>query len=208
MAKKPLTRTGHRYSGSSLIANVAYDIFTYSSSAANGSPTYEVMIWLAALGGAGPISATGQPIATPSVAGKSWRLYYGLNGSMKVYSFVATSNVSNFSGDLKEFFNYLARSQGFPTSQWMKGAAVSFFHNPLQKATVALRLLFRNTNSLLGWNRAVHRLQRQDDCYVLRRQKLREPDSGYRRCGMRSLLKQPGLLVHGKYHKLVLLSRD
>jgi xyloglucan-specific endo-beta-1,4-glucanase len=105
------------YTGSNIIADVAYDLFT--SSTATGSDEYEIMIWLAALGGAGPISSTGSPISTPTVAGVSWKLYYGLNGSMKVYSFVASSQVTSFSGDLKAFFTYLASSQGYPTSQYL-----------------------------------------------------------------------------------------
>ena len=43
------------YSGSSIVADVSYDMFT--SSTAGGSNEYEIMIWLAALGGAGPISS-------------------------------------------------------------------------------------------------------------------------------------------------------
>jgi len=68
------------YSGNGMVANVAYDLFT--SSTATGSAQYEVMIWLAALGGAGPISSTGGPIATVNLAGKSWKLYKGPNGQM------------------------------------------------------------------------------------------------------------------------------
>ncbi|KAF2757116.1 endoglucanase A precursor [Pseudovirgaria hyperparasitica] len=108
----------YSYSGSSLIANVAYDLFTSSST--GGSAEYEVMIWLNALGGAGPISSTGTNIATPSVAGKSWKLYYGLNGSMKVYSFVASSAITSFSGDLMDFIKYLESSQGLPSSQYLQ----------------------------------------------------------------------------------------
>ncbi|TDZ27898.1 Endoglucanase cel12C [Colletotrichum sidae] len=103
------------YSGSGLVANVAYDLFT--SSTASGSPQYEIMIWLGSLGGAGPISATGSPIATPTVAGRTWNLYKGINGQMTVFSFVAPSNVQNFSGDLKAFATYLINSQGLPSSQ-------------------------------------------------------------------------------------------
>jgi xyloglucan-specific endo-beta-1,4-glucanase len=97
---------------------VAYDIFT--SSTATGTIEYEVMIWLAALGGAGPISSTGSTIATPTIAGSSWKLYYGLNGSMKVFSFVASSQITSFSADLKLFLTYLVGNQGFSTSQYVK----------------------------------------------------------------------------------------
>ena len=37
------------YSGSNIVADVAYDMFT--SSTPGGSEEYEIMIWLAALGG-------------------------------------------------------------------------------------------------------------------------------------------------------------
>ncbi|KAH7066974.1 concanavalin A-like lectin/glucanase domain-containing protein [Paraphoma chrysanthemicola] len=103
------------YSGSSIIANVAYDLFT--SSSASGSAEYEIMIWLSALGGAGPISATGSPIATVTLAGTSWKLYNGKNGQMNVFSFVASSDVKSFKGDLVEFIKYLTSKQGMPTSQ-------------------------------------------------------------------------------------------
>ncbi|KAF2676539.1 glycoside hydrolase family 12 protein [Lentithecium fluviatile CBS 122367] len=105
----------YTYTGTSMVANVAYDLFT--SSTASGSAEYEIMIWLAALGGAGPISSSGSPIATVTLAGKSWKLYNGMNGNMNVYSFVASSQVSSFSGDLMEFVNYLTSNQGMPKSQ-------------------------------------------------------------------------------------------
>jgi xyloglucan-specific endo-beta-1,4-glucanase len=73
----------YTYTGNSMVANVAYDLFTSSSVA--GSAQYEIMIWLAALGGAGPISKTGSPIATVTLAGKSWKLFNGMNGSMVRY---------------------------------------------------------------------------------------------------------------------------
>lgn len=47
------------YTGSALVADVSYDMFT--SSSASGSNEYEIMIWLAALGGAGPICASNYP---------------------------------------------------------------------------------------------------------------------------------------------------
>ncbi len=77
------------------------------------------MVWLAALGGAGPISSTGSPVATPTIAGVSWKLYEGYNGAMHVFSFVASSQVTNFSGDLKSFLSYLTTNNGMSTSQYV-----------------------------------------------------------------------------------------
>lgn len=58
-----------------MVSNVAYDIFLNPTAGNSGAQAYEVMIWLAAYGGAGPISATGNPVATTSLAGTQWKLY-------------------------------------------------------------------------------------------------------------------------------------
>lgn len=110
-----LLNTIFRYTGSDIVANVAYDLFT--SSTADGSAEYEFMIWLGALGGAGPISSTGSVIATPTLAGVTWNLFEGPNGQMTVFSFVAQSNVESFSGDLTDFTSYLISEQGVSSSQ-------------------------------------------------------------------------------------------
>ncbi|KAG0649186.1 Xyloglucanendohydrolase A [Hyphodiscus hymeniophilus] len=107
--------TNWTYTGSNIVADVSYDMFT--SSSATGSNEYEIMIWLAALGGAGPISSTGTPVSTPTINGVSWKLYSGPNGATTVYSFVAASEVTSFSGDIKLFLTYLAANEGYSTSQ-------------------------------------------------------------------------------------------
>jgi xyloglucan-specific endo-beta-1,4-glucanase len=106
------------YTGSSLVADVAYDLWLSTSQ--GGTNKYEIMIWLAAYGGAGPISSTGStPIATTNIAGHSWKLYKGPNGDTTVYSFVSDSTITNFSGDLNGFFKYLVSSQGLSNSLWV-----------------------------------------------------------------------------------------
>jgi xyloglucan-specific endo-beta-1,4-glucanase len=99
------------------IADVSYDLFTSSTS--KGSNEYEIMIWLAALNGAGPISSTGKSIATVSIGGVAFHLYKGPNGSTTVYSFVAHKATFSFTADLKEFFTYLIKNQAFPSSQYL-----------------------------------------------------------------------------------------
>lgn len=125
------------YTGSNIVADVAYDLFT--SSTANGKEENEIMIWLAALGGAGPISATGSPIATVTLAGSSWKLYKGLNGQMTVYSFVAAQQVQNFNGDLMDFIKYLTSKQGLSSSQILisAGAGTEPFSGSNAKLTVS-----------------------------------------------------------------------
>ncbi|KAI7115445.1 hypothetical protein KC352_g34343, partial [Hortaea werneckii] len=106
-------------------ADVAYDMFT--SSSADGSEEFEVMVWLANLN-AGPISSSysasgdAETIATPNVAGYDWSLYKGSNGAQTVYSFLPSDSINSFSGDVYEFFTYLINDQGFDESQYLVSA--------------------------------------------------------------------------------------
>lgn len=114
------------YSGSGLIADVAYDIFT--SSSATGHEEFEIMIWLAALGGAGPISSTygangkPTPVGSITIGGVAFDLYKGPNGSMTVFSFVARQQVKSFKADIVQFFQYLVKAQGYKNSQYLISA--------------------------------------------------------------------------------------
>ncbi|KAL2129736.1 hypothetical protein VTI74DRAFT_7383 [Chaetomium olivicolor] len=106
------TSVSWSYEGNDIRANVAYDIFTAEDpNHSTSSGDYEVMIWLANLGNVSPI---GSSTGTVSVAGGSWNLHVGNNGAMKVYTFVATSTMSSFSTNVKEFFDYLKSNEGFP----------------------------------------------------------------------------------------------
>ena len=105
-----------------MVADVAYDMFTASTSASGASHEYELMVWLSKMGAASPITASGSPIATMTIAGHQFNLYNGMNTVMNenVYSFVATSTINNFSGDLMDFWNYLVQNQGFDKSQYLQ----------------------------------------------------------------------------------------
>lgn len=125
------------YSGSSLKANVAYDLFTASS--ASGTSEYEIMIWLTALGKAFPISSSNDPVATVTLAGSSWKLYKGKYENRPVFSFVATNEVRDFSGDIMDFMNYLTSKQGMPKSQILQtvGAGTEPFTGSSGKLTTS-----------------------------------------------------------------------
>ncbi|MCJ1356827.1 MAG: hypothetical protein MMC33_006823 [Icmadophila ericetorum] len=98
------------YTGTNIVANVAYDTFLGSSSTSTN--LFEVMVWLGDYGGCSPLSSNGYPptpIATPTIDGVAWNLIYGTNGAVKVYSFVAQSKAdTSFSGSLLSFYSYLA----------------------------------------------------------------------------------------------------
>ncbi|KAF5309995.1 hypothetical protein D9619_010407 [Psilocybe cf. subviscida] len=111
-------------SSGTVVADVAYDLFT--SNTAGGSNVNEIMIWLANYN-AGPISAAYNSDGTPkpaasnlSIAGHTWNLYSGSNGSNKVFSFLPTgSAITSFSGDINLFLKYLTANQGVSTSQFL-----------------------------------------------------------------------------------------
>jgi xyloglucan-specific endo-beta-1,4-glucanase len=68
------------------------------------------------LGKYGDIQPIGSSQGTVNVGGTSWNLWYGPNGSMQVYSFVAPGNLTNWSGDVKNFYTYLQNNKGYPAS--------------------------------------------------------------------------------------------
>jgi hypothetical protein len=110
------------------------------------------MIWLAALGGAGPISSTGSPVSTPTIGGYSWKLYSGPNGDTTVYSFVAASEITSFSADLKLFLTYLATNYGYSTSQYVTsiGAGTEPFTGSNAVLSVSAYSVVINTGSSNG----------------------------------------------------------
>nr|GAT58926.1 glycoside hydrolase family 12 protein [Mycena chlorophos] len=119
----PTTWKWSQTTSGTVVADVAYDMFTSSSS--GGSAAYEVMIWLLN-SNAGPISYTysssGQPVPVASnisLGGHTWNLYEGSNGSNVVFSFLPTSAIESFSADIITFFKYLESDFGLSSSQYL-----------------------------------------------------------------------------------------
>jgi len=105
------------YTGSNIVGDVSYDMWLAPS--ASGTNDYEIMVWLAAIGGAGPISSTGSTVATPTIDGTTWKLYTGPNGDTTVFSFVAETEQTAFSGDLMAFFTYLIDNENVPNTHYL-----------------------------------------------------------------------------------------
>ncbi|KAJ7596051.1 glycoside hydrolase family 12 protein [Mycena floridula] len=128
ISSMPTTWKWSQSTSGTVVANVAYDLFTSSSS--GGSAQNEIMIWLANIN-AGPISAVynsaGQPVPVASniaLAGQTWNLYSGSNGVNQVFSFLPANggSITSFSGDIKTFINYLTANRGLSTSQFLTTA--------------------------------------------------------------------------------------
>ena len=111
--------TSYSYSasfGSGGVANVAYDIWMHTQSNPQlENPSDEVMIWVNATGGAGPIGGT---IATVNIGGASWDLHRG-NIGWEVWSFVRTSNSSSGSLNIKSFTDYLRNTWGLSANKYV-----------------------------------------------------------------------------------------
>lgn len=109
------------YSGSALRANVAYDTFVGTS--CNSAQAYEVMIWLGVYGGVSPLSNNGYPptpTATPTIGNTAFNLIVGTNGATTVYSFVAQTNTTSYSGDLLAFYKYLETNEKLPATDYLQ----------------------------------------------------------------------------------------
>ncbi|KAF4981737.1 hypothetical protein FZEAL_2539 [Fusarium zealandicum] len=124
-----------RYTGSKMIANVSYDLWLAPSASAKNQ--YEIMVWVGAYGGAGPISATGSPIDTPTLVGSKWKLFKGKNSDVTVFSFVAEKNIGNFDADLNEFYKYLTSKQGI--SKEMVVTSLQAGTEPFEGSNAVLR---------------------------------------------------------------------
>jgi xyloglucan-specific endo-beta-1,4-glucanase len=75
----------------------------------------------------GNIQPIGSQIGTANIAGVNWALWYGGSGQ-QTYSFVAPSPITSWSGDIKQFFTYLANNHGFPaSSQYLIGKLFHLF---------------------------------------------------------------------------------
>ena len=73
-----------------------------------------VFIRLAKKGEVWPI---GDSVGTVDLEGQTWDLHIGNNGAMKVFSFVAGSELGTWEGNVKKFYNYITESHGFPADQ-------------------------------------------------------------------------------------------
>ncbi|KAK3111977.1 hypothetical protein LTR53_012228 [Teratosphaeriaceae sp. CCFEE 6253] len=120
--------------------------YTGTILAANGGD----LVWLGLYGSISPLSANGYPftpIATTTIAGTAFDLAYGLNGNVKVYSFVAHSHAAtSFSGNLLDFYKYLATnyaSNGFTLSQVLQNiqAGTEVFTGSNAKLTTTAYLI-------------------------------------------------------------------
>ncbi len=96
------------------VYNASYDIWLDPEPQTDGVSQTEIMIWLNRVG---PIQPIGSQTGTATVAGQSWEVWEGSNGSNDVISFVAPSAMSSFSFDVMDFVDQ-AISAGIAQESW------------------------------------------------------------------------------------------
>lgn len=94
--------------------NVSYDLwFDTNPNLGNASPTDEVMIWGYRSGGPGPIGVNQGDV---TVAGTTWELWKGKNGTSNVFSFVRKTNTNSMNLNLRDFTWFLVYDKKWMTN--------------------------------------------------------------------------------------------
>ncbi|MES4887420.1 cellulose binding domain-containing protein [Streptomyces sp. NPDC096012] len=107
--------TGISYSYVSGAAyDAAYDIWLDPTPRTDGVNRTEIMVWFNHVGGVQPV---GSPTGRAVVAGRSWQVWSGDNGSNDVLSFVAPSAIDSWNFDVMDFVRQ-AVSRGLVQDDW------------------------------------------------------------------------------------------
>ncbi|NES30868.1 glycosyl hydrolase family 5 [Micromonospora terminaliae] len=99
---------------SGAVYDAAYDIWLDPTPKKDGVSQMEIMIWF---NRQGPIQPIGSVVGNASIAGRTWEVWRGSNGSNNVISYVAPSPIASMSFDAMAFIND-TRSRGAITSDW------------------------------------------------------------------------------------------
>ncbi|MFI6262271.1 cellulose binding domain-containing protein [Micromonospora sp. NPDC051006] len=99
---------------SGAVYNASYDIWLDPSPKTDGVNQMEIMIWL---NRQGPIQPIGSPVGTANLAGRSWEVWRGSNGSNNVISYVAPSPITSLDFSVLDFIADV-RSRGAITNSW------------------------------------------------------------------------------------------
>ncbi|MFF9241449.1 cellulose binding domain-containing protein [Streptomyces sp. NPDC014801] len=99
---------------SNAVYDAAYDIWLDPTPRTDGVNRTEIMIWFNKVGSVQPV---GSAVGNATVAGRSWQVWSGNNGSNDVLSFVAPSAIGSWSFDVMDFVRQ-AVSRGLAQNSW------------------------------------------------------------------------------------------
>ncbi|MFE9202041.1 cellulose binding domain-containing protein [Micromonospora sp. NPDC007230] len=94
--------------------DAAYDIWLDPTPKRDGVNQMEIMIWF---NRQGPIQPIGSPVGNATVAGRTWEVWRGSNGSNNVISYLSPSAIPSLSFDVLAFIND-TRNRGAITNDW------------------------------------------------------------------------------------------
>ncbi|MEH0933688.1 GH12 family glycosyl hydrolase domain-containing protein [Micromonospora psammae] len=94
--------------------NASYDIWLDPTPKKDGVNQMEIMIWL---NRQGPIQPIGSRVGTTTLAGRSWEVWQGSNGSNNVISYVAPSPIASLNFSVLDFITDV-RNRGAITNSW------------------------------------------------------------------------------------------
>jgi Glycosyl hydrolase family 12/Cellulose binding domain len=94
--------------------DAAYDIWLDPSPKTDGVNQMEVMIWFNRQGSIQPI---GSVVGSVTLAGRTWQVWQGSNGSNNVISYVAPSPITSATFSVLDFLNDV-KNRGAITSSW------------------------------------------------------------------------------------------
>ncbi|BCB84952.1 GH12 family glycosyl hydrolase domain-containing protein [Phytohabitans suffuscus] len=106
--------TSINYTYGSGTYNASFDIWLDPTPRRDGVNQMEIMIWFNRQGSIQPI---GSSVGTGTVAGRTWDVWRGSNGSNNVISYVAPSPINSWSFNVLDFVNDI-RSRGAITNSW------------------------------------------------------------------------------------------
>ncbi|MER6423836.1 cellulose binding domain-containing protein [Streptomyces sp. NPDC001137] len=125
--------------------DASYDIWLDPTPRTDGVNRTEIMVWFNRVGGVQPV---GSPIGTTSVAGRSWEVWSGNNGTNDVLSFVAPSAIGSGSFDVMDFARQ-AISRGLAQDNWYLTSVQAGFE-PWQNGAGLAVTSFSSTVNLGG----------------------------------------------------------
>ncbi|MFI8202621.1 cellulose binding domain-containing protein [Streptomyces sp. NPDC085937] len=96
------------------VYNASYDIWLDPTPRTDGVNRTEIMIWLNKVG---PVQPIGSQVGTATVAGRTWQVWSGGNGTNDVLSFVAPSAISSWSFDVMDFVRATV-ARGLAGNDW------------------------------------------------------------------------------------------
>ncbi|MFE7231679.1 cellulose binding domain-containing protein [Streptomyces sp. NPDC001231] len=115
---------------SDAVYDAAYDIWLDPTARKDGVNRTEIMVWFNKVG---PIQPVGSQTGTATVAGRSWQVWSGSNGSNNVLSFVAPSAITSWNFDVMDFVQQAVTRQLAQSNWYLTSVQAGF--EPWQNGT-------------------------------------------------------------------------